>query len=122
MYGLKWERAFLYDRINKRVELMLNSGLVEEIQKLKNKGYNYTGYNSLNTVGAKEVFDYLDSKISYDRMSELIKQNTRRFAKRQMTWFRKDKNIKWVEIKEPFSPQKTASVIFNDFINKITVK
>jgi tRNA dimethylallyltransferase len=94
-FGVNLERIELYERINKRAELMIEKGLIEEIKKLKAKGYHYKNYNSLNTVGVKEVFDYLDDLISYDRMLELIKQNTRRFAKRQLTWFRRDKNLKW---------------------------
>jgi tRNA dimethylallyltransferase len=84
------EREELYSRINQRVELMLQQGLVNEIQSLKEKGYHYSNYNSLNTVGVKEVFDMLDEKLG-EEMVELIKQNTRRFAKRQMTWFRRYK-------------------------------
>lgn len=97
-FGINWEKQKLYERINKRADLMFENGLIEEIDILKSKGYNYTDYNSLNTVGVKEVFDYFDNLISKDEMIELIKQNTRRFAKRQMTWFRKDKNIKWIDV------------------------
>jgi len=79
---------------------MLENGLIDEINSLKLKGYNYIDYNSLNTVGIKEVFDFLDGKLGRESMIEMIKQNTRRFAKRQMTWFRKDKNIKWIEIND----------------------
>jgi len=95
--GIKHDREELYNRINNRVDAMLANGLIEEIKTLKAKGYHYKDYNSLNTVGVKEVFDMLDEKISYDRMIELIRQNTRRFAKRQMTWFRRCKDIKWID-------------------------
>ena len=98
LIGLQWERKELYNRINSRVDNMIKTGLIQEIEELKEKGYNYSDYNSLNTVGVKEVFDYLGGKINYDRMLELFKQNTRRFAKRQLTWFRKEKNIKWIEV------------------------
>jgi tRNA dimethylallyltransferase len=97
MYGIQLERAELYDRINKRTEIMLSMGMIEEIESLKAKGYHYISHNSLNTVGAREIFDFLDGVISKERMTELIKQNTRRFAKRQLTWFRRDENIKWVD-------------------------
>ncbi len=96
--GLHWEREELYNRINQRVDIMIEKGLLKEIEKLKKKGYHYKNYNSLNTVGIKEVFDYLDGKYKYDETIALIKQNTRRFAKRQMTWFRRDKNIKWIDV------------------------
>lgn len=94
--GINWNRSELKERINKRVDLMLEQGLVEEVKRLKDEGFHYKKYNSLNTVGIKEVFYYLDDLIKYDKMAELIKQNTRRFAKRQLTWFGRDKNIKWV--------------------------
>jgi tRNA dimethylallyltransferase len=77
---------------------MLEEGLIDEIKKLKENNYHYKTYNSLNTVGVKEVFDYLDGKTSVEEMTALIKMNTRRYAKRQMTWFRKDKNIKWIDV------------------------
>jgi len=97
MYGIKMERSELYAGINKRTDIMLSRGMIEEIEVLKNQGYHYKTHNSLNTVGAREIFDYLDGVISKERMTELIKQNTRRFAKRQMTWFRRDENIKWID-------------------------
>jgi len=113
-FSLKWERQKLYDRINKRVDEMLAQGLINEIQSLKDKGYNYKEYNSLNTVGVKEVFDYLSSLITYERMIELIKQNTRRFAKRQLTWFRKDKNINWIAVSSETDIESSANRIFNE--------
>lgn len=96
LYAIQTERSELYDRINKRTDVMLSAGMIEEIERLKSNGYHYKTHNSLNTVGAKEVFDYLDGILTKERMRELIKQNTRRFAKRQMTWFRRDGNIKWI--------------------------
>ncbi len=96
MYGIQIERSELYDMINKRTEAMLSNGMIEEIEALRNRGYHYKTHNSLNTVGAREIFDYLDGLITKERMTELIKQNTRRFAKRQLTWFRRDENIKWM--------------------------
>lgn len=96
MYGIQIERSELYDMINKRTEAMLSNGMIEEIEALRNRGYHYKTHNSLNTVGAREIFDYLDGLITKERMTELIKQNTRRFAKRQLTWFRRDENIKWI--------------------------
>jgi tRNA dimethylallyltransferase len=104
IYGISMNRAELYGRINKRVDSMIENGMIEEISTLKEKEFHYKTHNSLNTVGAKEVFDYLDKQISYDKMKELIKQNSRRYAKRQLTWFRKDVNIKWVEDVSAFDP------------------
>ena len=98
--GLLLKRDFLYERINQRVEKMISAGLLEEVKKLANNGYHYKTNNSLNTVGIKEVFQFFDNEISYNEMVELIKRNTRNYAKRQMTWFRKDDRIKWIEISE----------------------
>lgn len=121
MFGLKLQRERLYESINLRTEEMLRNGLVEEIESLKEKGFDYRSCNSLNSVGVKEVFDYLDSKISYQGMVELIKQNTRRFAKRQMTWFRKDKNINWIDVNDTISSYEIANNIFEKFIRKTSV-
>jgi len=95
--GISLKREELYERINRRTENMIEQGLIDEVNALKEKGYHYTTMNSLNTVGVKEVFDYLEGKLNLDDTVNLIKQNTRRFAKRQMTWFRRDKDIKWIE-------------------------
>jgi len=97
-YGLKWERDLLYLMIEKRVDKMIMNGLVKEVKNLLNKGYS-PELNSLNTVGYKEIIAYLKKEISLERSIELIKRNTRRFAKRQMTWFNADKRIKWHQIK-----------------------
>ena len=84
------ERSYLYDRINKRVDIMLKTGLVEEVKELIQK-YGTT-VSLLKTLGYKEVISYLNNEITYDDMAELIKKNTRNFAKRQLTWFRAVEN------------------------------
>ncbi len=89
--GLDLPREVLYERINSRVDDMTRQGLVEEVRSL----LPYRHLNTLNTVGYSELFDYFDGKTDQDRAISLIKQNTRRFAKRQLTWFRKDKEIIW---------------------------
>lgn len=91
--ALDMPRETLYDRINKRVDLMMQNGLLAEVEAL----VKYKHYNALNTVGYTELFDYLAGKVSLDDAIEQIKQNTRRFAKRQLTWFRKDKDIIWLD-------------------------
>jgi len=91
-YGLLWPRDVLYNRINQRVDLMIEQGLVDEVKSL----IPYRHLNALNTVGYSEIFDYLDGKIDLPTAIAAIKQNTRRFAKRQMTWFNKDKEINWL--------------------------
>jgi tRNA dimethylallyltransferase len=97
-YGLNWNRKKLYERINLRAEEMIGNGLIDEVKKLLENGYHYKTHNSLNTVGIKEVIRHLENEISFDEMLSMIKQNTRRYAKRQLTWFRKDKRINWIDI------------------------
>jgi tRNA dimethylallyltransferase len=92
-FGLDMPREKLYDRINQRVDIMINDGLVEEVAALT----PYRSYNALNTVGYSELFNYFDGKTDVDTAIAAIKQNTRRFAKRQLTWFRKDKEIIWMD-------------------------
>ncbi|MBB5396068.1 tRNA (adenosine(37)-N6)-dimethylallyltransferase MiaA [Mucilaginibacter sp. AK015] len=92
-FGLNMPREELYDRINKRVDIMVQDGLVEEVAALT----PFRQYNALNTVGYSELFDYFDGKTDLDTAIGRIKQNTRRFAKRQLTWFRKDKEIIWMD-------------------------
>ena len=80
---LQLPRDILYERINKRVDIMIKTGLIEEAEQL----YDYKNLKALNTVGYKEFFDYFDNKISLEEAINLIKRNSRRYAKRQMTWF-----------------------------------
>lgn len=86
------ERDKLYKRINQRVDQMIASGLVDEVKSV----HNFRSLTSLNTVGYKEIFDFLDNKISLDEAITQIKQNTRRYAKRQLTWFRRNKDSTWI--------------------------
>jgi len=87
--GLNLPRDILYSRINHRVDEMMNQGLIDEVTSL----LPYRNLNALNTVGYTELFEYLDGKTDLNTAVGLIKQNTRRFAKRQITWFKKDKEI-----------------------------
>jgi tRNA dimethylallyltransferase len=98
--GLELPKEELHRNISARVDQMLDAGLVEEVKQL----LPYKKLNALQTVGYTEVFDYLGGKISLERASESIKKNTRQYAKRQMTWFRKDKGIKW------FAPSDTTRI------------
>ncbi len=93
--GLETPRETLYDRINKRVDVMMENGLLEEAKNL----YSFKNLNALQTVGYRELFDYFDGTTNLDRAIELIKQNSRHYAKRQLTWFKKDEQIKWVSPK-----------------------
>ena len=91
--GLTTEREILYKRINTRVDKMLENGLLEEVESL----ISFQQKNALQTVGYKEIFAFYNNECTLEKAVENIKQNTRRFAKRQLTWFRKDKNTKWFE-------------------------
>ena len=95
--GLSRPRQELYERIERRVDMMLQDGLLQEVEDLRTKGYG-PELNSLNTVGYKEVFEFFAKNLSYEEMVNQIKKNTRRYAKRQMTWFRKDKRIQWIDM------------------------
>ena len=115
--GLNLDREKLYEKINKRVDCMMTEGLLEEVKALAPFRAGGIRLNSLQTVGYKELFAHLKAVSSGDNQSpfrdlgsavELIKQNTRNFAKRQMTWFRKDKDIKWFD---PDEKEKISSYI-----------
>ena len=95
--GLNADREIIYDRINQRVDLMIDEGLLEEAKNLFPK----RELNALNTVGYKELFAFLEGKDSLETAVSEIKKNTRRFAKRQLTWFRKDWEINWFDYKTP---------------------
>lgn len=107
--GLELPRQEMYDRINQRVDIMMNEGLLDEAKSL----YPLKELNALQTVGYRELFDFFEDKIDLNFANEEIKKNTRRFAKRQMTWFKKDQDVNW------FSPLEKKEII--NFINsKIT--
>jgi len=91
--GIQADREIIYDRINKRVDVMMETGLLDEVKKL----YSHKDLNALQTVGYKELFEYLDGHFTLDFAISEIKKNTRRFAKRQLTWLRKNKDIFWLD-------------------------
>ena len=98
--GLRRDRQELYDRINRRVDAMVAAGLVDECRRLM----PYRETNSLNTVGYKEIFKYLDGEWTLDFALDKIRQNTRIYSRKQMTWFKKDESIKW------FDPDKQSEI------------
>jgi len=102
--GLQLPRELLYERINLRVYEMMKAGLLEEVKEL----YLHKKLHTLNTVGYTELFDFIEDKIDLPAAIALIKQNTRNYAKRQMTWFKKDENIHW------FSPDEKEKIF--DFL------
>jgi len=99
---LKRNRKLLYVRINRRVDIMLENGLIEEVKKLKDRGIDES-YTSMKAIGYKEVLGYLDGKYDLDMLKTIIKKNTRHFAKRQLTWFRRYDDAMWIDLdKEEF--------------------
>ena len=98
VFALDWERDELYNRINKRVDLMLEQGLIEEVQNLLEK-YGTEMPTAMQGLGYKEVKQFFDRELTEDEMIEKIKQETRRYAKRQLTWFRKNKETIWLDAK-----------------------
>ena len=93
--GLEADRTKIYERINDRVDIMMAEGLLKEVKSLE----PYKNYNALNTVGYKELFNYLDDEWSLEFAISEIKKNTRRFAKRQLTWFKKNSDTLWFNYK-----------------------
>jgi tRNA dimethylallyltransferase len=108
--GLESDREIMYNRINQRVELMFEAGLVEEVKQLLPQKER----NALQTVGYRELFDYFEGKCTLEFAAAQIKQNTRRFAKRQMTWFKRTENAIWFDYETKIEP------IIND-IDKLTL-
>lgn len=104
--GINQDRKVLYDRINKRVLRMMDAGLLEEAKSV----YPYRNLNSLNTVGYKELFLHLDGDLTLDEAVDLIQRNTRKYARKQLTWFRRDQQIEW------FEPHQVQEII--DYIDQ----
>ena len=98
MFGLEWNRDELYERINKRVDLMLEEGLIDEVKRVASN-YNISN-TAIQGLGYKEVIEYLNGELSYDDMIEKLKKETRHYAKRQLTWFKRDKRIIWLKKEE----------------------
>lgn len=92
MFTIEWDRYILYDRINKRVDMMMDEGLVDEVKMLLKRGCT-KDMNSMKGIGYKEIIDYIEGKYSLEEAVDLIKQSSRRYAKRQLTWFRRDERI-----------------------------
>lgn len=111
LIGLEAEREILYHRINQRVDAMITDGLVQEVESL----LPHKQLNALQTVGYSQLFDYFDGTISLDFAIEEIKKHTRRFSKRQMTWFKRTENVKWFDYLED------KNNIFNCIKSKIII-
>ena len=100
-FVLNDDRARLYDRIDRRVDIMLADGLVEEVRRLKDMGY-HRGLVSMQGLGYKEILSFLEGECSLEEAVYLIKRDSRHFAKRQLTWFRREKDVIWID-KEQFA-------------------
>lgn len=108
--GLRRDREELYERINKRVDKMIQNGLIDEVKSVMS--YRYT--NALNTVGYKEIFQYLDGNWSLEQAIEKIKQNTRIYSRKQMTWYKKDTEIHWFHPDNDKEIKKFLELVLND--------
>lgn len=112
-FVLNMNRDKLYDRINRRVDIMIENGLIDEVKKLKAMGYT-ADMQSMKGIGYKEILHYLDGNISLDEAIYLIKKGSRNYAKRQLTWFRKDDRVIWID-KDEFNDE-------NEIVEYITGK
>ncbi len=111
IFAIDMDREKLYDRINKRVDLMIEQGLVDEVRDIVKKYDKFP--TAMQGLGYKEVVEYFDKKLTMDEMIQKIKQETRRYAKRQLTWFRKNKSIVWIDGLD--DREKNLEIIINDF-------
>ena len=111
-YAIDFPRETLYDRINLRVDKMINNGLLQEVENLLSSGVNRDS-QCMQGIGYKEVFDYIDGKINLNELTDLIKLNTRHYAKRQITYFKRLAGIKYLQ---PTQNQKLAQEIVKDFL------
>lgn len=114
MVCLNMDRQKLYDRINMRVDIMIENGLIDEVKGILHKGY-HKNLVSLKGIGYKEIIEYLDGNLTLDEAIEKIKKGSRNYAKRQLTWFRRDKRIKWVN-KDDFDDFHQLSQYVYDYV------
>ncbi|CCJ32635.1 MULTISPECIES: tRNA (adenosine(37)-N6)-dimethylallyltransferase MiaA [Caloramator] len=119
-FGLTMDRTKLYERINQRVDEMFEKGLIDEVKKLKEMGYT-KDMTSMQGIGYKEVFDYLDGYLTLEEVKDIIKQNTRRYAKRQLTWFRREDRIFWINLDEFSSIDEVLNVMINYIKEKFMI-
>ena len=115
-FALTDERSHLYERIEKRVDLMIDSGLIEEVQALKDKGY-YREMVSMQGLGYKEILDYLEGRCSLEEAIYIIKRETRHFAKRQLTWLRRERDVIWFD-KSKYEKEEDILALLLDCLKK----
>ena len=111
VFALNWNRQTLYERINKRVDIMIEQGLIEEVEKISRKYNKFP--TAMQGLGYKEVVEYLEGFLTKEEMIEKIKKETRHYAKRQLTWFRKNKQTIWLNGED--SIQKNIEIILHEF-------
>ncbi|MFD1735901.1 tRNA (adenosine(37)-N6)-dimethylallyltransferase MiaA [Bacillus salitolerans] len=109
LIGLTMDRDKLYERINKRVDIMVREGLVSEVTTLFNQGIR--DVQSIQAIGYKEIYEYLEGKVSFDEAIETLKRNSRRYAKRQLTWFRNKLNVTWIDMTDSDYEKKLTQII-----------
>lgn len=114
MIGLKMDREKLYERINQRVDIMMDEGLVNEVEKLLTMGY-YKNLTSMQAIGYKEIIKHFDGEYSMEETIEILKRESRRYAKRQMTWFRKEERVHWVDV-DDFNDISSMSEYVSNYI------
>ncbi len=117
MICLNMDRAKLYERINQRVDIMIEEGLIKEVEHILNQGYS-EDLISLQGIGYKGIIAYLNSKLTLEEAIDKIKQGSRNYAKRQLTWFRRDKRIKWINVDE-YNNLNDLSSYMQEYINNI---
>lgn len=118
--GLTMEREKLYERINYRVDIMMEQGLLEEVNGLYQQGLR--DCQAIQAIGYKEIYDYLDGKVSLDDAVETLKQNSRRYAKRQLTWFRNKMDVQWFDMTDVENFSKKIAEISHYVEGKLQVK
>ncbi len=104
LIGLTMDRETLYDRINQRVDIMMQEGLLEEVRSLYDQGLK--DCQSIQAIGYKELYDYFNGRVSFEDAVENLKQNSRRYAKRQLTWFRNKMNVEWFDMSDSVDPHE----------------
>ncbi|MDD6333575.1 MAG: tRNA (adenosine(37)-N6)-dimethylallyltransferase MiaA [Clostridia bacterium] len=116
-FVLNDKREVLYDRINRRVDTMFDAGLIDEVKNLAGQGFTKNDV-AMQGIGYKEVFDYLNGECSEEELKEIVKQDTRHFAKRQLTWFRREPSVTWVDLSEYNSRQDVLAYMLEQLKEK----
>jgi tRNA dimethylallyltransferase len=120
LVGLTMDRDQLYERINARIEIMLNEGLLEEVKELYDR--KVRNVQSIQAIGYKELYEFFDGNINLEEAIEQLKQNSRRYAKRQLTWFRNKMDVAWFDMSNPAEKEKKIHDISNYIAGKLEIK